>query len=270
MATSGKSPSEDTNLRRSLALLWNGRSSGRRGPRPRLSVERIARAAIRIADTEGLEALSMQRIAAELGFSTMAIYNHIPSKDLLLEVAADVVAGEPPELDGTGDFRDEVTRWVAALWAVFRAHPWILRVPLDHAPVGPNQLAWLDRLLRPMLAAGLVGEEARVAALHLIAVVRGTAQVSNDLTDARAGEDEAMDSGAEVARFLAEVIDPAAHPGLAAVFAAEATSDHAGQKHPGKEPLPAELGFGVDRFLDGIEAWGAAKSRRGGKGREAD
>src|SRR3954451_5360330 len=175
--------SKGAEVARSLELLWAGGSRGRRGPRAQLTVARIADAAVRIADADGLEALSMQRIATELGYSTMAIYNHTPGKDLLREVAADVGAGKPPELDG--DFRQAVRQWADALWAGFRARPWILRVPLDHAPVGPNQLAWLDRLLRPLLAAGLAGAEARAAALHLTAVVRGTAQISLDMAGPR-------------------------------------------------------------------------------------
>lgn len=240
---------QDGNVERSLELLWAGRSRGRRGPRAQLSVARIAEAAVRIADADGLEALSMQRIATELGYSTMAIYNHIPSKDLLLEVVADVGAGKPPELDG--EFRQAVRQWAGALWAGFQRRPWILRVPLDHTPVGPHQLAWLDRLLRPLLAAGLAGTEARAAALHLTAVVRGTAQISLQLAGPR--------SDGELARALAGVLDPAEYPALTALHEAEAGTS---SPEPGSDDeLPAELGFGVDRFLDGVEAWVARTSR---------
>jgi AcrR family transcriptional regulator len=121
--------SKGPDLERSLTLLWAGRSRGRRGPRAQLTAERIADAAIRIADADGLESLSMQRIAADLGYSTMSIYNHIPSKDLLLEVMADVAAGKPPELGSTEDFRHAVRRWVGALWTGFQTRPWLLRVP---------------------------------------------------------------------------------------------------------------------------------------------
>jgi len=237
---------QDDKVERSLELLWAGRSRGRRGPRAQLTVAKIADAAVRIADADGLEALSMQRIATELGYSTMALYKHIPSKDLLLEVVADVGAGRPPELDD--GFRTAVRQWVGALWAGFQARPWILRVPLDHTPVGPNQLAWLDRLLRPLLAAGLAGPEARAAALHLTAVVRGTAQISLQLT--------APPGDGDLARALAAVLDPAEYPALTAVHEAEAAGG------PSYEPdgLPAELGFGVDRFLDGVEAWVARTS----------
>jgi AcrR family transcriptional regulator len=249
--------SKGADVQRSLTLLWEGGTPGRRGPRRQLDAARIAEAAVRIADADGLAALSMQRIAGELGYSTMAIYNHIPNKDLLLEVAADVGAGKPPELDGSGDFRRAVRQWVGALWAGFQRRPWILRVPLDHTPIGPNQLAWLDRLLRPLLAAGLVGGEARAAALHLTAVVRGTAQISIDLTGP--GQDGFPRDDVDLAQALAGYLDPEVYPALSAVHAAEAAGDRSGREQADEEPLPLELSFGVDRFLDGVEAWVAAK-----------
>jgi AcrR family transcriptional regulator len=253
--------SKDRDLQRSLTLLWAGNARGQRGPRAQLNVERIAHAAVRIADADGFEALSMQRIATELGYSTMSIYNHIPSKDLLLEVAADIAAAKPPEFDSTKDFRHAVRHWVGALWAGFQAHPWMLRIRLDHAPIGPNQLAWLDRLLQPLLTAGLTGSDARAAALHLTAVVRGIAQISMDMTTAHKTDDGVPHTEAELAQALADLIDPHTYPALAAVHAAETTSDHPGHKQADGDPLPFELSFGIDRFLDGVEAWVAAKTR---------
>lgn len=248
--------SNDPGLRRSLTLLWSERPKGQRGPRAKLSVERIAQAAIQVADADGLEALSMQRIAAELGYSTMSLYNHIPSKDLLLEVAADIGAGAPPDLGTDEDLRQAVRHWVGALWAGLRLRPWMLRVPLHHAPLGPNQLAWLDRLLRPLLAAGLVGSEARVAALHLTAVVRGTAQISMNMT----GDNGTGDGiPPDLTHVVAEFLDPADYPALTAVHATEAENPVRAQ--PDGDAVPFELSFGVDRFLDGVESWVAAKAR---------
>ncbi|WP_460391479.1 TetR/AcrR family transcriptional regulator [Actinophytocola sediminis] len=259
MTTRGdKGGDQGSELPRSLTLLWAGRPKGQRGPRPKLSVERIAQAAVQIADADGLEALSMQRIAAELGYSTMSLYNHIPSKELLLEVVADIGADAPPDLDDAEDFRQAVRRWVGALWAGFQQRPWMLRVPLDNAHLGPTQLAWLERLLRPLLAAGLAGGEARVAALHLTAVVRGTAQISMNMTSAHKDGDGIPDSDADLAHVVAEFLDEKDYPALTAVFATENTEGRA-EPEAGGDALPFELSFGVDRFLDGIEGWVATR-----------
>ena len=255
--------SKGPDLERSLTLLWAGRPQGQRGPRPKLSVEQIAQAAVRVADADGLEALSMQRIAAELGYSTMSLYNHVPSKDLLLEVAADIGAGPAPDLGDPADFRRAVRRWVGALWAGFHTRPWMLRVPLDHAQLGPHHLAWLDRLLRPLLAAGLAGAHARVAALHLTALVRGTAQISMNLSGTNKTVDGIPSNNADLTRVITEFLDPADYPALTAVHAAEAESGDAPPPAPADDDgLPFELSFGVDRFLDGVEVWVAKAHQR--------
>lgn len=67
-----------------------------RGPKPALTPEAIARAAIAIADAEGLEAVSLQRVAAEFGFTTMALYRYVPSKTALIALMIDNVTDRPP------------------------------------------------------------------------------------------------------------------------------------------------------------------------------
>ncbi|WP_306365821.1 TetR/AcrR family transcriptional regulator [Nocardiopsis sp. CC223A] len=239
-------------LERRLALLWGERAAGRRGPRPRLTVTGIADAAIRVADAEGLEALSMQRVATELGCATMSLYNHVPNKDVLLELMVDAAAGTPPDLDGAGDWREAVLAWADALWRAFRARPWILRVTLEHAPLGPHQLAWLDLVVRRLLDGGLTGDEAMAAALHLIAAIRGMAQVAADLTGAGARE------SAEARRILARIVDPERFPGLAAAAAAPGFGD--ARAVADGRGLPADARFAVERLLDGITSWSAART----------
>src|SRR5580698_5990988 len=65
-----------------------------RGPRPSHSREQIAAAAIRIADAEGLDAVTMRRLAAEIGCGTMTLYRYVPTKDHLLDLMIDVTEGE--------------------------------------------------------------------------------------------------------------------------------------------------------------------------------
>src|SRR5260370_20248427 len=66
-----------------LELLWGRRQPGRRGPKPELTVGAIVEAAMRIADADGLDAVSMARVAQELGFTTMSLYRHVTGKDEL-------------------------------------------------------------------------------------------------------------------------------------------------------------------------------------------
>src|SRR5258707_1378038 len=94
-------PTDDApgDYRRTIELLWGERSEPRRGPKPSLSVEQIARAAGAVADAEGLEAVSMQRVAQECGVTTMALYRYVPGKAELIALMLDIGLGPAPHLD---------------------------------------------------------------------------------------------------------------------------------------------------------------------------
>jgi AcrR family transcriptional regulator len=94
-----------------------------------LSRERIVRAAIDIADAEGLDALSMRGVAAKLGVATMSIYRHVPGKDDLVVLMADAAFGEEtyPAAPPPG-WRAGLERVARALWTTFRRHPWLAHV----------------------------------------------------------------------------------------------------------------------------------------------
>src|SRR5262245_45380964 len=107
-------------------LLWEQSARPARKPRVGLSLDRIARAGIEIADAEGIDAISMQRVAGELGFTKMSLYRYVASKAELLAVMIDLAVGEPPDLGSvSGGWRarlEEVIRQVTDIW---RRHPWL-------------------------------------------------------------------------------------------------------------------------------------------------
>ena len=84
---------------RSIELLWGLREPPGRGPKPRLTVAKITRSAIELADTEGLTALSMRRVAERLGVSTMSLYTYVPGKAELIDLMLDTVYGETARPD---------------------------------------------------------------------------------------------------------------------------------------------------------------------------
>ena len=83
---------------RSLKVLWGAEAGARRGPRPALSLDRIVATAIAVADRDGLAALSMARLAQELGSAPMSLYRHVANKDELLVFMQDAAPGPPPAL----------------------------------------------------------------------------------------------------------------------------------------------------------------------------
>ncbi|MEU9087606.1 GntR family transcriptional regulator [Streptomyces sp. NPDC048357] len=118
------------------------RTSSAPDPEQELSLERIVRAAIEIADAEGLSALSMRGVAARLGVATMSTYRYVPSKeDLFLHMADAAFGEESYPADAPGDWRARVELGGRTLWSLYRKHPW---------------LAQLGSLTRPLLVPNLM------------------------------------------------------------------------------------------------------------------
>lgn len=238
-------PRDTGGLARTVELLWGWDTPrGTRGPRPGLSVAAITRAALAIADAEGLGAVSMQRVANDLGYTTMSLYNYVPSKDQLIELMIDAATPPPPvPADGDG-WRDEVERWVHATWDLFHAHRWVLKVPTVSVPIGPNQMAWFEALLHALSRGGLHGAEMMAIAQHILASTRGQAGLSIDLTSGEHAD--TAETGAAMRRLATPDRFPTLH-GLVATADPE-SFDASAQMYAG-------LRLGVRLLLDGVESY---------------
>jgi AcrR family transcriptional regulator len=115
--------------------------------RPRFTREEIAQVALSIADAEGIEAVSMRRVAGELGAGTMSLYHYVQSKDELLELMHDAMIGEVLVSEGElqGDWRRALTAIAMRGFATFAQHPWAIEAP-PTAP-GPNAMRHIDQSL---------------------------------------------------------------------------------------------------------------------------
>ncbi|UWP87159.1 GntR family transcriptional regulator [Dactylosporangium fulvum] len=123
-----------------------------------LSREHIVRAAIEIADAEGIDALSMRGVAARLGVATMSTYRHVTSKDQLVMLMADAAFGE--EVDAAphrpASWRDVLARTARTMWALYRRHPWLAHVtPLTRPLPLPNLVVHGERMLEAFEGFGL-------------------------------------------------------------------------------------------------------------------
>lgn len=109
-----------------------------------LTVESIADAALRLIDREGLDALSMRRLGAELGVEAMAIYHHLPDKEALIDAV--VARGTPGSLPlPTGDWRRDLSALMGALYAQLSAHPALFPLRWSRRAAGAEAKAILDR-----------------------------------------------------------------------------------------------------------------------------
>jgi AcrR family transcriptional regulator len=115
--------------------------------RPRFTREEIARVALGIADEEGIDAVSMRRVAGELGAGTMSLYHYVQSKDELLELMHDAMIGEVlvPVDALPSDWRGALTAIAMRGYATFAKHPWAIEAP-PTAP-GPNAMRHVDQSL---------------------------------------------------------------------------------------------------------------------------
>ncbi|MDH6124863.1 TetR/AcrR family transcriptional regulator C-terminal domain-containing protein [Kitasatospora sp. GP82] len=139
-------------------LIWLHPEHSGRGPRPAHSRASIAAAAVRIADAEGIEAVSMRRVAAELGAGTMSLYNYVPKKEHLFDLMIDQVAGEYDLPAGpSGDWRADLTALASMQLAVLRRHAWVPRLVATRPAIGPNGLRYTEFFLSAVAGTELSG-----------------------------------------------------------------------------------------------------------------
>ena len=239
-----------------LDLLWGRRERGRRGPKPGLSVDAIVGAAVRVADTEGLDAVSMARVAKELGFTTMSLYRHVTSKDELLQLMwnASAEGAESLVLDGDG-WRDRLRQWVVFQREALDQHPWITQMPMAAPPLAPNSLTFVERGLETLEGTGLTdADKLRVIGL-LSSYTLSEARMAYDAARAVAKEQATAADSAETApswsfeALLRELVDEPTYPRLHNI----AWSAGIGDSRSGFDER-AEFLFGVETILDGVQA----------------
>ena len=218
-------------------LLWDRKPPPSRGPKPAMTLEGIAQAGIAIADAEGLDAASMQRVAAELSFTKMSLYRYVPGKAELVAVMTDLAIDTPPGHPGLG-WRESLTAWALDLYAGFERHPCLLLSTVGRRALGPNELTWMDRGVQALSASGLNGGEQLDSVLVITGHVRTIAQQAVTLPGGTTGVTEE-----HITSALTDVLKTHADrfPGLAAAMRSIDGNQNQG------------LTFGLDRILDGIE-----------------
>ena len=253
MATK-RSPGRDP--QRTLELLWGAAAPGSRGPRRSLTLSRVVDTAVAVADAEGLAAVSMRRVADELGVTTMSLYRYVPSKDVLLELMQDAGSGPPPEPQvPPGSWRAELERWARAQRTVYRQRPWLLHVPLAGPPMGPNNLAWMESALAPLQDTGLLPDDMLFVLLLVTVYVRGEAQLGFGMAEAEERTGVSAQERDEVyAQMMQSLLSSGRYPALARITAA-------GVFELAENDPDVDFEFGLGRILDGVDALVQARLR---------
>jgi len=127
-------------------------------PRIPLSRERVLKAAIELADARGIEALSMRKLALELGVEAMSLYHHVAKKDDILNGIADAVLGEI-ELPAKGaDWKEAIRHSAISAHDVFLRHPWACSLVLTMSGISSARLRYMDALLASLREGGFSPE----------------------------------------------------------------------------------------------------------------
>jgi AcrR family transcriptional regulator len=229
----------------SFEVIWTRPERPARGPAPAYSRAQITAVSVKLADAEGLDALSMRRVARELGAGTMSLYRYIRTKDELIQLMIDEVVGEtvPADFARTGD-------WRADLWAIahlmrdsMRRHPWMLAREGEFS-FGPNTLRVVETVIGSLDGLGLNIDEMMSLTGMVQSYVSGTVRAENAEAEldrrTRTTREERMQIYAPYARRM---LDTGRYPILERIIM-EAEQPH-------MDP-DQRFDYGLERILDGI------------------
>src|SRR4051794_14245947 len=203
--------------------------------RARLSPEQVAAAALELLDRDGLDALSMRRLAERLGVGTMTLYGYFRNKDELLDAVVDAAVDEREPFSFEGTWQDQIRRLMRGSRRNLGRHPGLVKVRADRPVLQPEALRFAETGMTILRRAGFGPRDAARAFRLLFTYVFGYVSFSPDESAERARRD----SRAATAALPADEY-PALHESgeeLAEAMAGQETFD-----------------FGLDRIIDGLEA----------------
>ena len=207
-------------------------------PKPsRLSRERVLGAAIKIADRDGVDALTMRRLADELGAGAMSVYYHVASKDDLLGGMVDLVVRKMELADAGPDWKGALKRTATSAHDVLRQHPWATALLLSGQGSSDARMRYMDAMLGCLRRAGFSPELTDLAYHALDSHIMG-------FTLWLVGISAGMERLGPVSNAL-DLFDAHELPHLA-----EHVQQHLRERQPGEQ---GAFEFGLDLVLDGVE-----------------
>ncbi|MCT7353356.1 TetR/AcrR family transcriptional regulator [Streptomyces sp. 15-116A] len=224
-------------------VIWARPERTGRGPRPAYTRADIAAAAVRVADAEGLDAVSMRRIAAELGCGTMSLYNYVPRKEDLYELMVDAAGAEHELWEPSGDWRADMLRVAHQTRDLMHRHPWLPRLMSPVYGFSPHALRYLEHCLACLDPLPV----SYGTKMELIAMLNGvvTTYVANELATAERTRSlpwsEEQENAMRIA-YLSDRIATGEYPRMAAALAENA----------GPIDLEAVFERALGRVLDGF------------------
>jgi AcrR family transcriptional regulator len=226
-------------------IIWMRSERPARGPAPAYSRAQITALALKIADAEGLEALSMRRVAKELGAGTMSLYRYVPGKDDLIELMIDVVIGEwiPERGEFSGEWRADLRLLAHYSRRSLRRHPWMAGRS-GGVTFGPNALQMAEAALGAVDGLGLNIDQMMSVTGMVTSYVNGF--VANELAAAEARRRTGLtDEQLMIANgpYIRSILDSGRYPLIERVIV--------DARQPHMDP-DERFEYGLERLLDGI------------------
>jgi AcrR family transcriptional regulator len=230
----------------SRGVIWDRPERAARGPAPSLSREEITAAAVRLADTQGIEAVSMRALAVELGVGAASLYRYVARKDELIDLMVDAVMGNDLHFELCGDWREDLRSFARGLRAMTLRHPWMALQGAGPRNLGPNMARRYEQVLSAIDGLGLEIDEMLVMIETLAAFIRGRSleELSEQEAVRRSGLDHEGWMRAQTP-YVESLIDSGRYPLLTRVVL-DARAPH--------DPDRLEHAFdqGLERVLDGL------------------
>jgi TetR/AcrR family transcriptional regulator, tetracycline repressor protein len=142
---------------------WRSAPKRGRAPRPQLSRDVVVSAALMVVESEGGDALTMRRVADEIGVSASSLYGYVANKEELVQLVLEQIMTEIRFPPADGDWQQILREWAREARSVFRRHPGVAGLTLGRVPFGPGMLAVAERMLAVLRAAGLPDQVAAFA-----------------------------------------------------------------------------------------------------------
>ena len=212
-----------------------------RSSRARLSREAILRTAIMLADSGGIDSLTMRRLGEELGVEAMSLYNHVANKGALLNGMVDAVFGEIELPSHSDDWKTAMRKRAVSFRAALTRHPWATGLTDSGTNPGPATLRHHDRVIGTFRNAGFSVAMAAHAFAALDSYIYGFAMQEKSLPFTTEEETAAM------AQIMLAQLAANDYP-----YLTELTAEHVLQ--PGYN-YGDEFPLGLDLILDGLERW---------------
>jgi AcrR family transcriptional regulator len=206
--------------------------------RAQLTRERVVAAGIELADRDGIESISMRRLAQELGVEAMSLYTHVRNKEDLLDGMVDAVIGEIPTSTGGAGWKASLRQMSLAARSVVLTHPWAPRPIESRTTLGPAALRYVNAVLGILREGGFTVAQAHHA-LHILGsrVLGFTQELFDD------SGDPDPEAAATLAGELGAALPYVAEMALAVT--------HAGTLGPCDDDT--EFEFALDFILEGLD-----------------